>query len=155
MARNPEVKVFADEGSVAVLEKGGSGLKAQAVHAGEEFEVAGVSVKVKGTDHAEIHKSIPPIPNVGYMVAKRFYYPGDNFTLPDEPVEVLGLPLGAPWLKISEVIDYLVAVHPDVAIPVHDAVLAMPEMNVGIIKPFAEPEGIEIRVIPNGQSAEV
>jgi hypothetical protein len=92
---------------------------------------------------------------VGYLVAKKFFYPGDNFTVPGEPVEVLGLPAGAPWLKISEVIDYVLAVHPKVAIPVHDAVLAMPEMNARIIKPYLESAGIELRVVPNGESTEV
>jgi L-ascorbate metabolism protein UlaG (beta-lactamase superfamily) len=151
--KNPKLRIYCDEGSYALLEKLGD-LEALAVHAGEEFELDGVRVKVAGTDHAVIHPTILGIPNVGYLVGKRFFYPGDNFTRLDEPVEILALPAGAPWLKISEAIDYMLAVHPEVAIPVHDAVLAIPEMNYGLFRRFAEPVGIEIRVVPNGQSTE-
>jgi L-ascorbate metabolism protein UlaG (beta-lactamase superfamily) len=151
---NPGLKIYADEGSFQQLE-GIEGLSAQAVHAGEEFDVAGVPVKIIGTDHAVIHPSIPQISNVGYFIAKRFFYPGDNFTQPQEPVEILAIPAGAPWLKISEAIDYMLAVRPQVAIPVHDAVLAMPEMHAGLLQRFAEPVAIEVRVVPNGQSTEV
>jgi L-ascorbate metabolism protein UlaG (beta-lactamase superfamily) len=121
-AKNPEMKVYADEGSVGVLD--GGDMPVEAVHSGEE-------------------------------IGKKFFYPGDNFTEPGEPVAVLAVPAGAPWLKISEAIDYMVAVHPEVAIPVHDAVLAIPEMNYGLLKRFAEPVGIEVRVVPNGETTEV
>ena len=70
-------------------------------------------------------------------------------------MEILALPLGAPWSKVSEVIDYVMAVKPRVAIPVHDAVLAMPEMHVNITKRFTDPAGIELRVVPNGETTEV
>lgn len=32
------------------------------------------------------------VPNVGYLVADRFFYAGDAFTLPEAPVEVKGQP---------------------------------------------------------------
>jgi L-ascorbate metabolism protein UlaG (beta-lactamase superfamily) len=152
--KNPGLKVYADEGSFQKLEDQEM-LDVHAVHAGEEFDVAGVKVQVVGTDHAVIHPTMQGIPNVGYLVAKRFFHPGDNFTLPGVPVDVLALPAGAPWLKISEAIDYVLAIRPEIAIPIHDAVLAIPEMNQGLIMRFAEPAGIELRVVPNGQSTEV
>ena len=152
--KNPGLKVFADEGSYAKLDDG-SGLDIHAVHAGEEFDVAGVKVKVVGTDHAVIHPTMSGIPNVGYLVARKLFIPGDNFTLPGEPVDVLAFALGAPWSKISEAIDYVLAVHPTVAIPYHDAVLAMPDMYADIVKRFTEPANVELRVVLNGQSTEV
>lgn len=151
---NSQVAVFADEGTVKLLAKAGD-TAVKAVHAGEEFEVRGVKVAVYGSDHAVIHPTIPGIENVGYMLAGKFFYPGDNFTDPGIAVEVLGLPLGAPWLKVSEVIDYVMALKPTVAIPMHDAVLAMPEMHVGILGRFAGDAGTEIRVVPNGSTTEV
>ena len=101
-----------------------------------------------------IHPDIPEIENVGYLVGERVFYPGDNFTRPDAPVEILALPLGAPWLKISEVVDYVLDVKPKVAFPVHDAVLAMPQMNIDIVKRFSDPAGITFQVIENGESVE-
>ena len=154
MAKNPEVRVYADELSVKLLADDGR-MAAQAVHSGDRFDVAGVAVEVEGSEHAKIYEAIETIPNVGYRVAERFFYPGDQFTVPVRPVEVLGLPLGAPWLKVNEVIDYVLAVAPTVAVPVHDAVLAYPDMHVNIARPFAQAKGIELRVIPNGDSTEV
>jgi hypothetical protein len=133
----------------------GLGLKPTVVQAGDAFEYAGVKVAVEGDHHAVIHPTMPAITNVGYRIAERFFYPGDNFTLPSRPVEVLALPLGAPWLKVGEVIDYVLAVAPKVAIPVHDAVLAMPGMHVGIVSGFTGDKGIEMRVVENGSSTQV
>jgi L-ascorbate metabolism protein UlaG (beta-lactamase superfamily) len=151
---NASARVYADELSAAELAKDGR-LAAEAVYAGDSFEVAGVRVSVEGVDHATIHEDIPTIPNVGYRVGERFFYPGDRFTKPAGPVEILALPLGAPWLKVSEVIDYVLAVAPKVAIPVHDAVLAFPDMHQSITRRFTEPKGIELRVVANGTSTEV
>jgi L-ascorbate metabolism protein UlaG (beta-lactamase superfamily) len=44
--------------------------------------------------------------------------------MPGRPVEVLAVPAGAPWLKLSEAVDYLRRVAPRVAVPVHERVLS-------------------------------
>jgi len=149
--KNPAVAVYADAGTVKLLADDG----VKAVKAGDSFEVAGVKVEVFGDKHAIIHEQIPQIENVGYMVADTLFVPGDNFTVPGKPVKVLGLPLGAPWLKASEVVDYMLAVGPQVAIPIHDAVLAMPGMHAGMVEKFAAPKGIEVRMVEDGSSTEV
>jgi L-ascorbate metabolism protein UlaG (beta-lactamase superfamily) len=153
VAANPQARVLADEGSAKLL--GEQGIEAQVVHHGDTLDITGVNVEVVGTDHAIIHPDIPMIANVGYLVAGKFFYPGDNFTDPDRDVEVLAVPSGAPWLKIREVVDYVRALQPGVAIPVHDAVLAIPEMNNGLLEQLTQGRGVEVRVVPNGTSTEV
>lgn len=150
---NPDMKVYGDEGSAAVL--GGQGIEVVTVHAGDEFYVGEVPVNVYGRDHAVIHPDIPGIPDVGYMVGERLFYPGDAFTVPDKPVEILAIPLGAPWLKVSEVVDYARRVAPKVAIPVHDAVLAMPDMHIGILQRLTQETGLEVRVLEHGHAVEL
>jgi L-ascorbate metabolism protein UlaG (beta-lactamase superfamily) len=120
--RNPRVRVVSDQGSAEPL--GEAGAAVEVVHDGDELEIGGVGVRVVGRDHAVIHPDIPVIPNVGYLVGGRLFHPGDAFTLPGQPVEVLAVPAGAPWLKVSEAIDYLRAVRPKVAVPVHEKVLS-------------------------------
>lgn len=154
LERSPQAHVVTDEGSAKILADDGR-IAARAVKDGDTFDVAGVTVLVAGVNHAVIHPEISGIPNVGYHIGGRFFYPGDNFTQPAHPVEVLALPLGAPWLKVSEVIDYLMMVKPKVAIPVHDAVLAMPDMHIGLAQRFAKPAGIVIEVVANKSSTEV
>ena len=120
--RNPGVRVVSDEGSAKPL--GEAGVDVEAVHDGDELEIGGVGVRVVGRDHAIIHPDIPVVPNVGFLVGGRLFHPGDAFTLPGQPIDVLAVPAGAPWLKVSEPIDYLRVVRPKVAVPVHERLLS-------------------------------
>lgn len=122
---NPEAALYLDEGSAGQVE-----LPHTVVRAGSTFDV-GTSVRVLGAEHAVIHPDIPVVPNVGYLVGGRFFTPGDAFTVPDADVEVLGVPVAAPWQKLSEAVDYLRAVSPGRALPVHDGTLSVPQMYWG------------------------
>ena len=96
------------------------------VAADTEFTAAGLTVRAYGGQHAVIHPDIPRIANLGFLIsdgAGTVYTPGDSFTVPDEPVETLFVPLHAPWLKVSEAIDFVRAVHPDRAFALHDFLL--------------------------------
>jgi hypothetical protein len=79
-------------------------------------------------------------------VSGRFFTPGDALGVPDADVEVLGLPTAAPWLKLSEAVDLLRAVAPRVAFPVHDAVLATPQIWYGHVANLA-PDGTDFRTV--------
>jgi L-ascorbate metabolism protein UlaG (beta-lactamase superfamily) len=120
--RNPGVRVVSDEGSAKAL--GEAGAEVEVVHDGDELELGGLGVAVAGRDHAVIHPDVPVVPNVGYLVGGRLFHPGDAFTVPGQPVEVLAVPAGAPWLKLAEAVDYLRRVAPRVAFPVHEKVLS-------------------------------
>lgn len=50
--------------------------------------------------------------------------PGDSFDCPDTDVNVLFVPISAPWLKIVEPMDFVNRVKPPIVIPVHDALLS-------------------------------
>lgn len=94
------------------------------VAAGDSFEVSPFQLEFFGGTHAVIHPSLLPAMNVGVMVNELLYYPGDSFTLPGRPVDTLALPVGAPWLKISETMDFLTQIRPRLVFPTHDAVLS-------------------------------
>jgi L-ascorbate metabolism protein UlaG (beta-lactamase superfamily) len=116
------VRVVSDEGSAQALD--GAGADVEVVHDGDELELGGLGLAVAGRDHAVIHPDVPVVPNVGYLVGGRLFHPGDAFTVPGRPVEVLAVPAAAPWLKLSEAVDYLRRVAPRVAVPVHEKVLS-------------------------------
>jgi L-ascorbate metabolism protein UlaG (beta-lactamase superfamily) len=101
------------------------GHKSKAVVAGDKIEIGPFRMRFYGSKHAMIHSSMPLIDNIGVFVNDTVYYPGDSFTLPNTPVDVLALPVGAPWLKMSECMDFLAAVKPLLAFPTHDAVLSV------------------------------
>ena len=114
---NPDARLHVDEDSVAQLD----GLPHTVVRAGDRLDL-GARVDVVGSRHAVIHADLPVVANVGYLVAERFFTPGDALTVPEADIEVLGVPVAAPWLKVGEAVDYLRAVAPGSAFPVHDAV---------------------------------
>jgi L-ascorbate metabolism protein UlaG (beta-lactamase superfamily) len=91
---------------------------------GDAFSAAGFDVRVYGRDHAPIHPDIPVVPNIGFAVDGKVFHPGDSFTIPGEPVEVLLLPISAPWLKASETFDYARAVSPRLSYAIHDELLS-------------------------------
>lgn len=151
VAANPGVGIFGDIDSARTLVE--AGIQAQSVEPGQKLDV-GTTVEVVGRDHAVIHPDLPRLINHGYLIGERLFHPGDALTIPGRDVDVLALPIGAPWLKSSEFIDYLRAVKPRRAVSIHDAVLAMPQMSHNLVAQLG-PRETEYVVIENGQSAEV
>ncbi|TDD65526.1 MBL fold metallo-hydrolase [Jiangella aurantiaca] len=147
---NPQAQLYADAGSAAILAE--SGIAATGVQPGERLNV-GTTIDVFGGHHAVIHPDVPVIPNVAYLVGGRFLHPGDSYTIPDVDVEILGLPTAAPWLKAGESVDYLRALTPHVAIPIHEALLAVPDPFFGLFERLA-PEETELRVVAAGGTFE-
>jgi L-ascorbate metabolism protein UlaG (beta-lactamase superfamily) len=124
-ARQPGMRVFAHADVLATLP--GIGSAGTAIEAGQELEVAGYRVRTFGGRHAVIHPDIPQVANVALLVSDdsaNFFHPGDSFTVPeDTEVDTLFVPLNAPWMKVSESIDFLRTVRPGRAVALHDGLL--------------------------------
>ncbi|QRI75851.1 MULTISPECIES: MBL fold metallo-hydrolase [Rhodococcus] len=152
---NPGAALYADPQTAAQL---GGGWKA--VLPGDAFTVGDVRVRGTGGRHAVIHPELPVIDNTAYLLGDaenpaRLLHPGDSLYIPNEEVDVLALPAAAPWLKIWESVDYLRAVNPRVAVPIHQGIVA--EQATGIFYGrYSEmaPEGTEFRVLPAEDSVE-
>ena len=121
LASNPGVEVHADPASVDLLRP--VGIDARPTEPGDTLDL-GTSVTVFGHDHAVIHRDVPVIPNRGYLLGGRLFHPGDALTVPDVPVELLALPAMAPWMAVKEAIEYVRAVAPPVAFPIHEQMLS-------------------------------
>jgi L-ascorbate metabolism protein UlaG (beta-lactamase superfamily) len=120
LQKNPDARVLGPQGVATAA----SGFTVEVVKAGDHVELEPFDLKFFGEKHAVIHESLPLIDNVGVLVDDSFYYGGDSYTLPGVPVETLAAPIGAPWLKIGEAIDYVLAVKPQRAFPVHEMTLS-------------------------------
>ena len=151
LAGNPDARIVSDVASAAALSE--AGVKSEAVHAGDEVDL-GVPVRVYGNEHAVIHPDLPNVPNVGYLIADRFFYAGDALTVPDRPVEVLALPVGAPWLNMAEAIEWLRVVRPRIAVPVHDYQHVIAEMAYHVVERLG-PNGTRLMALSAGAPAEV
>lgn len=125
-AQNPGAPIYGPEGVARAAE----GFDVTAVGAGERVTAGPFRLRFFGGEHAVIHESVPMVDNLGVLVNERLYHPGDSYARPDVPVELLAAPAGAPWLRIGDVIDFVLAVAPKHTIAVHEAPLS--EFGLGM-----------------------
>jgi L-ascorbate metabolism protein UlaG (beta-lactamase superfamily) len=149
LGQNPDAELVVDPGTAEQLRR--RDIAHTVREPGERFTVGGSTVDVVGGEHAIIHPDIPGIANNGYLLDGAVLHPGDAFTVPGRTPDVLLLPTGAPWLKVSEAVDYLRAVAPPLAVPIHEAVLANPDLHYTLFSNLA-PEGTEVRIAAHGRS---
>jgi L-ascorbate metabolism protein UlaG (beta-lactamase superfamily) len=100
------------------------GERAQAVAHGDDFTAAGFTVHVYGEHHAQIHPDIPTVANTGFMIDGELFHPGDSYTVPEDPVNTLLVPISGPWFSTREMIDYAREVAPHRTYAIHDALLS-------------------------------
>jgi L-ascorbate metabolism protein UlaG (beta-lactamase superfamily) len=122
---------------------------------GEEFDV-GLPVRAVGEMHAVIHPEMPRFFNSGYVLTaggEKVYHPGDALTGPDEDVDLLCVPVSAPWLKASEAIDFARAVKAPRNLAIHDRIYS--EAGLGIVdghmKTFLPDAGQEYVRLADGE----
>jgi L-ascorbate metabolism protein UlaG (beta-lactamase superfamily) len=147
---NPDARLVVDAGTGGQLAE--KGIDHEVVRPGAAVQIGGASIDVLGGEHAVIHPDIPVIENNAYLVDGTHLHPGDALVAPATPVEVLFLPTGAPWLKLSEAVDYLRAVAPRTAVPIHEAVLSNPAIWYGMFEKLA-PEGATVKVLDRATAA--
>jgi L-ascorbate metabolism protein UlaG (beta-lactamase superfamily) len=120
LEKSPDAKIYAPQGVATAA----SGFEVTVVKAGDVIEVEPFTLEFFGEKHAVIHESIPVPENVGVLVNDELYYAGDSYTVPGKPVGTLAAPIGAPWLKIGDSIDYVLEVKPKHAFYIHDMTLS-------------------------------
>lgn len=151
---NPGVRIFGPAGVVAAA----ADFPVELVSAGDTVEVGAFTLRFFGGRHAVIHSSIPVVDNVGVLVNDTLYYAGDSFTIPDGvAVDTLAAPAGAPWMKVAEVIDYVLAVAPKHAFPTHEMVLsrAGKDMSNARLTWAVEQGGGEFHALEPGDSLDL
>ncbi len=119
-ATSPDVVIYGPEGVARAVSAG-----ITTVAPGDTVQAGRFELSFFGGTHNVIHSSIPTIDNVGVLVDGRLYYPGDSYAVPGGiDVEMLAAPIGAPWLKIGEAMDFVLAVSPRQAFGTHDMTLS-------------------------------
>jgi L-ascorbate metabolism protein UlaG (beta-lactamase superfamily) len=121
IGRNPDAVIYAHS---VITRQFGDTLPHQSIEPGQTVTIGPFTVELFGGTHAVIHQSIPAVHNLGILINNYLYYPGDSFALPHRAIKHLALPVAAPWLKISESIEFLTEVSPEFAFPTHDAILS-------------------------------
>ena len=152
LERNPDARIYGTDEVCQRL----ADYQTIAVHHGDFYTDAGFTLEFFGDMHAEIHRSIPLLQNCGVMVNDSFYYPGDSYTKPDRDVDVLACPTSAPWLKISDVMDFVSAVKPRRCFATHNVHLSDigHELNNGRVKQVVEGGGGTFEYLLPGDSTQ-
>jgi len=121
---------------------------------GEEFD-PGIPARAVGELHAVIHPEFPRFHNSGYVLTagdQLLYHPGDALTEPGEPVDLLFVPVSAPWMRASEAIDFARAVKAPRNLAIHDRVYS--DIGLDLIgrhmDAFLPKEGLEYVRLADG-----
>jgi L-ascorbate metabolism protein UlaG (beta-lactamase superfamily) len=123
------------------------------VSPGESFDPGIPAVSV-GELHAVIHPDLPRFYNSGYLFdlgGTTVYHPGDALTVPEQHVDVLCVPVCAPWMRAAEGVDFARAVGAARNLAIHDRVyseagLRIVDGHFGLLLP----EGSSYHRIPDG-----
>jgi L-ascorbate metabolism protein UlaG (beta-lactamase superfamily) len=128
-AANPRLEIWTNEtiaGTLADL-----GPRVHPVNHGSTFDAAGMDVTVHGDWHATIHPDLPAVRNVCFLVGGEVFHPGDSFTRPNAPAATVMLPVYAPWMKLSEAVQFARDLRPQRLVAIHDGMLN--ERGVGLV----------------------
>lgn len=149
---NPQATIISNKSVGKILDK--EGILHTVVGDKQVFDMKGISLQGWGTKHAVIYKDVEDVENTGYIIGNKLFYPGDALTLLDRDIDILALPVAGPWIKISEAIEYALAVKPKKCFPVHDGNLRWQGAPHRLPKNALTKEGIEFVILLEGETKE-
>ena len=154
LQERPELRVY---GPAAVVDRWEARAgQVVAVAEGDEFSVAGFDISVFGAVHASIDPDIPLVANVGYLVDRQLYHPGDAYYAPPAPVSTLLVPTSGPWTKMGDAVDSVRAVNPQRAIQIHEIMLS--EIGQQFTATLLSPDmlsRVPLEIVPVGATVDV
>lgn len=149
LKNNPKAEIITNNGVGAILKK--ENIPYKIVEDNQKFVKNGVLIEGFGRKHELIYETLPVQDNTGYFIGNRFFFPGDSFANPRKRVEILALPVAAPWGKLSEFIDYAREIKPKVCFPVHDGIMSSPGAFNRMFSTVLEKYGINFMAIENNK----
>lgn len=153
LTKNPGVPVYSNDHVIEELRP--HKITVERFVDGNRHNIQGLLVEAYGKDHAVIYHTYPRTDNTSYLIGGRLYHPGDSLFVPDVVVDVLALPLVAPWMRMSEAIDFAKMIKPRLAFGIHDGMLKYVDWLQKHPKNLLEPEGIEWKILETGQTYEL
>ena len=158
LAANETAALVAEPDTVQQLDA--AGLPAESLRPGDERRFGAARVRAVGGRHARLLEDTPVIGNVGLLVSAdgepTLFHPGDSYEVIPSGVEVLALPLAAPWTGGRGTVEFLRAAVPQLAVPIHDGLLTPPgrETYLGMVETFG-PDSTRVLDLAGAGSIEV
>lgn len=114
----------AGPGHTALIEA----LTARAFTPSEHMVIGDVTLSANGGKHATIHADLPQVGNVGVLFTASgeptLFHPGDSLDVTPPGVDILAVPVSAPWCAAKETIDFVRAVGAPQSVAIHDKTLS-------------------------------
>jgi len=154
---NPQARLYAEPQAAAAMEKAGIG--AEYTVAGKVLTFGPVEVTAVGEMHALINEALPRVGNLGLVIRAQgepsLFHPGDAYDAEPGQIDILALPLNAPWTASRDTIAFAQRISPRVCIPIHDALLSAVGRGLYLsqVRSFG-PDGMVVRDLGDGNAAE-
>lgn len=150
LQRNPGASLHVDPDTAEILAH--EEIPVTRNQPGDVFTFGDLTVTPVGMQHAVITEYVPRIGNVGlYLTAPgeaSFFHPGDALDA-DVPgdVDLLGVPVNAPWCAVKETVEFVRRIAPAAVLPIHDALLTATgrAMYLRHISEFGRDGGMPVR----------
>ncbi|MDO5626958.1 MAG: MBL fold metallo-hydrolase [Mobilicoccus sp.] len=126
LRHNPSARLLAEPQTAAQLAE--SRIEADDLGSGTAVTIGELTVHPVGQRHAVIHEDIDRIDNVGVVLRASgepsLFHPGDALDADPGEVDVLGVPINAPWCAMKETIEFVRRIGAPQMVPIHDGLLA-------------------------------
>src|ERR1019366_3785874 len=148
MEVNPQARLYAEPQAAAVMQE--AGIAAEHTVVGEALTFGPVQVTPVGEKHALINEALPRIGNLGVVLRSEgepsLFHPGDAYDGEPGQIDILALPLNAPWTASRDTIVFAQKISPRVCVPIHDALLSAigRQLYLSQVKSFG-PDGMQVR----------
>jgi L-ascorbate metabolism protein UlaG (beta-lactamase superfamily) len=154
---NPQARLYAEPQAAAVMAE--AGVASEHTVAGEVLTFGRVQITPVGEKHALINEALPRIRNLGLVLRSEgepsFFHPGDAYDGEPGQIDILALPLNAPWTASRDTVAFAQRISPRVSVPIHDMLLSAigRQLYLSHVQSFG-PTGMEVRDLSDGASVD-
>lgn len=154
---NPQARLYAEPQAAAVMAE--AGVASEHTVAGEVLTFGRVQITPVGEKHALINEALPRIRNLGLVLRSEgepsLFHPGDAYDGEPGQIDILALPLNAPWTASRDTVAFAQRISPRVSVPIHDMLLSGigRQLYLSHVQSFG-PTGMEVRDLSDGASVD-
>jgi L-ascorbate metabolism protein UlaG (beta-lactamase superfamily) len=153
MEVNPQARLYAEPQAAVVMAE--VGLAPEHTVSGEALTFGPVQVTPVGEKHALINEALPRIGNLGLVLRSEgepsLFHPGDAYDGEPGQIDILALPLNAPWTASRDTVAFAQRISPRFCVPIHDALLSAigRSLYLSQVQSFG-PQGMKMRDLSDG-----
>jgi L-ascorbate metabolism protein UlaG (beta-lactamase superfamily) len=119
---------------------------------GQEFDIAGLKIKVIGLPHCLMVNGSEGPQNTGYLINKKIFHPGDGKELTGLKVDTLAVPISGPDISLKDAYAFAKQVAAKQVIPIHYDYLGG---NPDFFDSTAQKAGIKTHALNIGESVNI